>query len=166
MKLKRRIPELEIVWRAFELRPHPVPTLDPNGDYLWRAWHGSVYPLAEQLGMTMHMPPLQPRSRLAHEAAAWARSRGAFDAMNAAIFRAFFERGKDIGDVHVLATLTPDGAGLERALAEHEFLPVVLRDEERAAAIGLSGVPAFICGLRHAVGVQSADALEHLVRAS
>ena len=27
-------PNVAIVWRAFELRPDPVPTLDPNGDYL------------------------------------------------------------------------------------------------------------------------------------
>ena len=166
MELKNRLPEVEIVWRAFELRPQPVLTLDPDGEYLWQTWHGSVYPLAQRLEVTIRMPPLQPRSRLAHEAAAWARLRGDFDAMNAAIFRAFFERGEDIGDAEVLARLAPAGADLRRALTAHEFLPDVLRDEERAAAIGLSGVPAFICGRNYLVGVQPADALEQLVRAS
>ena len=68
-ELVKSAPEVEIIWRAFELRPEPVPTLDPKGDYLERVWGSSVYPLAERLGMTMKLPPLQPRSRLAHEAA-------------------------------------------------------------------------------------------------
>ncbi|MDQ3803335.1 MAG: hypothetical protein M3416_05715 [Acidobacteriota bacterium] len=54
----------EVVWRAFELRPEPVPALDPNGEYLRRVWRSSVYPLAEWLGVTMRPPPVQPRSRI------------------------------------------------------------------------------------------------------
>jgi predicted DsbA family dithiol-disulfide isomerase len=47
--------------------------------------------------MTMKLPPVQPRSRLAHEAARWAREQGCFDDYHAAVFRSFFERGEDIG---------------------------------------------------------------------
>jgi predicted DsbA family dithiol-disulfide isomerase len=118
----------------------------------------------------MRMPPLQPRSRLAHEAAAWARAQGAFPAMNASIFRAFFERGEDIGNAEVLATLAArsglDEQDLRRTLGAHEFLEQVLRDEEWASRIGLSGVPAFIFGRNYLVGVQSADSLEQFVRTS
>jgi hypothetical protein len=39
---------------------------------------------------------MQPRSRLAHQAAHWARGQGRFEDYNAAVFRAFFERGEDI----------------------------------------------------------------------
>ena len=66
--------DVELIWRAFELRPEPGPSLDPQGDYLQRAWSTSVYPLAKKLGVTMKLPPVQPRTRLAHEAAHWARS--------------------------------------------------------------------------------------------
>ena len=98
-ELKRVDPEAEIIWKAFELRPEPVPTLDPRGDYITRAWKHSVYPLAERLGMTMRLPPVQPRSKRAHEAAHWARSQGRFDDYHKAVFRAFFERGEDIGQL-------------------------------------------------------------------
>ena len=54
--------EVEIDWRAFELRPEPAPTLDPNGEYLHRVWNQSVYPMAEQRGMVLRLPPVQPRS--------------------------------------------------------------------------------------------------------
>src|SRR5512144_2538875 len=104
----RAEPDVEIVWRAFELRPSPVPTLDPGGDYLQRAWQNSVYPLAAKLGITMTLPPVQPRTRLAHQAAHWARACGRFDDYHQALFRAFFERGEDIGQVPVLAPLAAD----------------------------------------------------------
>ena len=39
-------PGLQVYWHAFELRPEPVPTLDPDGEYLHRVWNQSVYPMA------------------------------------------------------------------------------------------------------------------------
>ena len=162
------MPDLEIVWRAFELRPEPVPTLDPAGDYLRRAWSQSVYPLAERLGMVMRLPPVQPRSRLAHEAVAWARSHDRFEPMHKAIFRAFFERGEDIGQADVLAALATSiglgGGGLKRSLERHDHLEEVLADERQAAHCGLSGVPAFVAGGAVLFGVQPADTLEEFVR--
>lgn len=44
---------IEIIWRAFELRSEPVPTLPPDGEYLHRVWNASVYPMAESLGITI-----------------------------------------------------------------------------------------------------------------
>jgi predicted DsbA family dithiol-disulfide isomerase len=88
---------IEVDWRAYELRPDPVPTLEPDGDYLHRVWNASVYPMTRSLGMTLHLPPVQPRSRKALEAAEYARGEGRFDEMHEALFRAFFEGGEDIG---------------------------------------------------------------------
>ena len=53
--------------------------IDPSSDYLRRVWSDSVAPLAERLGVTMRFPPVKPRTRLAHEAAHWARAQGRFD---------------------------------------------------------------------------------------
>lgn len=161
-------PDVEVIWRAFELRPEPVPTLDPKGDYLQRAWSTSVYPLAERLGVTMKLPPVQPRTRLAHESAHWARSQGRFDDYHEAIFRAFFERGEDIGDVDVLASLALelglDSGSLRQALKIHEFEESVLEDKSEAARLGVSGVPAFIGNRKAALsGVQPVDNLKKLV---
>ena len=49
-ELVRFDPAVEVVWRAFELRPEPVATLDPRGEYLQRVWENSVYLMAERLG--------------------------------------------------------------------------------------------------------------------
>jgi predicted DsbA family dithiol-disulfide isomerase len=161
-------PDVEIIWRAFELRPEPRPTLDPKGDYLKSAWSNSVYPLAERLGVTMKLPPVQPRTRLAHQAAHWARSKGRFDDYHAAVFRAFFERGEDIGDIDVLVSLAVglemDSESLRQALTNREFEKTVLEDEQEAEALGVSGVPAFIANRRAALsGVQPVENLRKMV---
>ena len=167
-ELVRAEPDVQVMWRAFELRPDPVPTLDPGGDYLRDAWKNSVYPLAEKLGITMKLPPVQPRTRLAHQAAHWARSRERFEDYHAAVFRAFFERGEDIGQIAALARLAEDlgldSDALREALARGEFEPSVLADERDAQALGIHGVPAFVADRRAMLsGVQPAENLRRLV---
>lgn len=165
-----------IRWRAFELRPDPVPTLDPDGEYLHRVWGEAVHPMAAARGMVLRLPPVQPRSRLAHEAAAFARDRDRFDAVHEALFRAFFQDGRDLAEVPVLkdvaagAGLDPDALGA--ALAEGRYTAGVLAEEALARRLGLTGVPATVVGRAGAEegervlvsGAQPAEMLERAVR--
>ena len=167
-QLAEKDPDVAIVWRAFELRPEPVPTLDPNGDYLHRVWASSVYPLAEHLGVNIKLPPVQPRSRRAHEAAQWARRRGNFREYNDALFRALFQRGEDIGNTDVLTRLASDvgleGDDLREALDKDLHLENVIADEQEAKKLGLRGVPAFVANRKIALsGVQSLESLQKFV---
>jgi predicted DsbA family dithiol-disulfide isomerase len=167
-ELGEKDPNVAIVWRAFELRPEPVPTLDPNGDYLHRVWGSSVYPLADQLGVDIKLPPIQPRSRRAHEAAHWARRHGKFREYNDAVFRAFFQRGEDIGNTDVLTRLGSDiglpGDDLRQALETDLYVDNVLADEREAKKLGLRGVPALIANRKIALsGVQSLENLQKFV---
>jgi predicted DsbA family dithiol-disulfide isomerase len=167
-QLRQKDRNVDILWRAFELRPDPVPTLDPNGEYLHRVWGSSVYPLAENLGIDIKLPPVQPRSRLAHEAAHWARRQGKFDAYNDALFRAFFQRGEDISNPDVLTRLASavglDSSELREALENHLYLDDVLADEREAKKLGLSGVPAFVANRTAALsGVQPLETLQKLI---
>lgn len=161
-------PDVELIWRAFELRPEPVPMIDPNSDYLRRVWSDSVAPLAEQLGVTMKFPPVKPRTRLAHEAAHWARGQGRFEDYHDEIFRAFFERGEDIGEVDVLIEIAQelglDNNSLRQALINHEFAESVIVDEGEAARLNVSGVPAFVANRKAALsGVQPVENLRKLI---
>lgn len=134
-------------------------------------WRDSVYPLAEQLGVTMRLPPIQPRSRRAHEAAKWAHTQNQFDAYNEALFRAFFERGEDISEIDVLRKLARDlgldDSSLRSALESKQFEPSVIADEHEAADLGVHAVPAFVFNRRFALtGVQPLAALEQMVNRS
>ncbi|UFS71150.1 DsbA family protein [Geomonas sp. RF6] len=168
MQLKRELPELSVVWRAFELRPEPVPTLDPGSEYLVRVWNQMVYPMARQMGIQIELPTLQPRSRLAHEGAAFAREHGRFEEYHNGLFRIFFQRSEDIGHPTLLASLGGevglDADALRDALDAHVYQDAVLADEELAEQLGINAVPAFVVGRsRGASGVLSVDALRDLV---
>ena len=143
--------EVEVDWRAYELRPHPIPTLDPDGEYLHSVWNASVYPMSRALGMTLVLPPVQPRSRKAHEAAEYAREEGRFEEMHTALFKAFFEDGKDIGKEEVLleigATVSLDRDELQVALREDRYARTVISDEELSRRLGVTSVPTMVVGL-------------------
>jgi len=150
------------------LRPEPVPPLDPDGDYLVSAWQNHVYPLAAKMKMPLKRPPIQPRSRLAHETAKWADKHGRFEECNLALFRAFFEHGKDIGDVEILkgiaSDLKLDARSLHISLKNREYTAMVLADEHESRQIGVRAVPAFVAnGKVLAAGVQSAERLHELL---
>ncbi|WP_355662339.1 DsbA family oxidoreductase [Halomonas salifodinae] len=153
---------LGIRWRAFELRPEPQPPLDPDADYLHDVWQRSVYPMAVERGLTLRLPSLQPRSRLAHEAHAWAEAQApeAGTALRLALFRGFFEASLDLGDIDALmsqaAALGLDGHDLARALHEGRFRQAVRDDQHQAQVLGISGVP----GLRFMLDGEHAGVLE------
>ena len=120
------------------------------------------------MGIDIKLPPVQPRSRRSHQAAHWARRHGQFREYNDALFRAFFQRGEDIGDTEVLTRLASDialdGEDLRKALDNDLHLERVLADEREAKKLRLRGVPAFIADRKIALsGVQSPDSLQKFV---
>lgn len=141
---------VEVDHRAYELRPYPVPTLDPDGEYLHRVWEAAVYPIASSLGMSLRLPPVQPRSRLALEATEHARGEGRFDAMHEALFQAFFQEGSDLDDTAALLDIG-GSAGLDRgellrALEEGRHTGKVVADEALAKRLGVASVPTVLVG--------------------
>ena len=143
---------VEIVWHAFELRPEPVPTLEPAGDYLVSVWSRSVYPMAAGRGMVLKLPPVQPRSRKAFEATVFAADAGRGEAMLRALFAAFFEHGRDIGRIDELVAVGRevglDAEALRDALQRGVHTDSVLADEAEAARLGIRGVPLMVARRR------------------
>ena len=142
--------------------------LDPGGQYLTTVWRDHVYPLANKMNMPLKLPPVQPRSRLAHEAAKWAGSHDRHHAYNLALFRAFFTDGLDIGKRDVLAGLAADLGldphDLQTALDKQFFTKEVMADEAEARRIGVNAVPAFaVRGKVLAAGVQTVENLQSLL---
>lgn len=141
---------IQVEWKAFELRPEPVP-LPPAGSPGRRErWSSSVLPMAAERGLEMRLPSAAPRTRLTFQAVELARDHRAFDAMHRAVFQAFFRDSRDIGDVDVLASLGEQvgiaPALMKRALAAGTYLPRVLDQEQLARNLGVTGVPAMFVG--------------------
>ena len=162
--------DVELVWLPYELRPEPVPLpdTDPAALAAGRAkWSQGVGPLAERFGVTMFFSVYKPRSRLAHEAAEFARDQGRFDAMRVALFKALFVEGQNIGERQVLEDLATrvglDAAALGEALDAGRYTQRVESLEAFAQQIGVGAVPAMIFG--DSVAVEGAQPYTVLRRA-
>jgi len=142
--------------------------LDPDGEYLMNVWRNYVYPLAKKMRMDLKLPPVQPRSRMAHEAAKWAGSKNRHHGYNLALFKAFFTDGLDIGKIDVLSGLAVnlglDPQDLQTALDENIFSEEVLADEDEARRMGVNAVPAFAAnGRLLTTGVQTVERLQSII---
>ena len=120
------------------------------------------------MGFTMHLPPVQPRTRLAHAAAKWAADRGRFAAFNRAVFKAFFQDGRNIGTLEELLQIAEkldmDRNELVSGAQMDSYIQKVLDDEEMARQAEVRAVPAYVAnGKVLAAGIQSLAQLQQLL---
>jgi predicted DsbA family dithiol-disulfide isomerase len=139
---------VEVDGAAVELRPAGTGLPSPEAPAIREAWERSVRPLAEELGVRMSYPSLMTRTRKAHEAVAFARERGQFAAMHDAVYRAYWQEGRDIGRIDVLmeigAEVGLDALDLKVELDIDKWAERVEEDVAWAALLGVSGVPAYL----------------------
>lgn len=102
-----------------------------------------------------------PNTIAAHRLIRWAGERQ--NDMVEALFRGYFQEGKDIGDHAVLAAIAAD-LGLDAAefLASDEFDAEVRAEDANFRRIGISGVPSF--ALDGAVMFSGAYPAEHMAQ--
>jgi predicted DsbA family dithiol-disulfide isomerase len=145
--------DISIRWRAFELRPAPVPTLRPEDPYLPTIWRTSVYPTAERLGVPIALPSIspQPRSDKAFELLAMAQDQGLDHPYSMRVLRAFFQEDRDIGDHDVLVELAAD-AGLDPNQARQALDSGAYAERHRQALrharedMAITAVPTIVIG--------------------
>ena len=116
----------------------------------------------------MRLPPVQPRTRLAHAAAKWAADNGKFTSFNRELFKAFFQDGRDIGKLDILLQIAEklemDPEKFVSGLQMDAYERRVLQDEEMARQADVRAVPAYVVnGTVLAAGVQSLAQLQQLL---
>lgn len=157
------------MWRSYELRPKGSPPIPPK--YLARIKAGQprLMQLArDQYGLELNQGPLGISSRSALIGAKVAEAQGQGAAYHDALFRAYWQRANNIGEVDVLAEIA-HAIGLERAsfliaLKDESYEAQVEADVEQAYQYGLTGVPALIFNNRYLVsGAQPYDVLKQVV---
>jgi predicted DsbA family dithiol-disulfide isomerase len=138
---------------AYELRPG----IPPEGISRAEASKGRVYPpgyldnlrnLAAESGIDMKRPALVPNTRKAHEATEFAKEHGKTWGIHRALFHAYFEDERNIGDTEgvceVAASVGLDPDELRRALADGRHAGEVDRQLAWARAAGITGVPTTV----------------------
>jgi predicted DsbA family dithiol-disulfide isomerase len=101
-------------------------------------------------------------TRMAHMLVAAASTVQRGGEMKAALFKAYFQDGRDIGDLETLVDIAVEQGFEETAardeLANDELRETVIGLEEHARKVGVTGVPFFIVNGKLAVsGAQTAD---------
>jgi predicted DsbA family dithiol-disulfide isomerase len=154
--------------RGVELRPAPQPLPVPGDEEMLGRWRDAVEPPARRLGVEMRRPGVWPRTRKAHELAAFAREHNRFREVHAALYRAFFVQGRDIGRIDVLIEIAVevglDAASAHIALGVDRHAEDVVRDAGEAREQGVDRLPTILRGGTRLVGLPSPERLEAFVR--
>lgn len=162
--------EIDVEWIFFPLHPAtPMEGLLLKDLFAGRgmdldAAHARLKNLMAAEGLQFNQRTHTYNSRLAQELAK------AFGGLRDALYKAYFEDGKNIGDIEVLIGVA-ESAGIPAAAArqvliERTFKDAVDADWERARRYGITGVPSFIAGDQKLVGAQPYDILERFLIAA
>lgn len=155
-----------IEWHPFQLNPDmPAEGMDRR-TYLETKFGGKegavqaylpVQQHADKAGLKIDLEGIKrtPNTLDAHRLIHWAGLEGKQTPMVAALFRAYFVEGSDIGDRDILADLA-DSVGLDASvihrLLESDCDVQEIRDRDAAGReMGVTSVPTFIVGGKHAV---------------
>ncbi len=170
-----------VVWRSFELDPTAPPRHDePQAVLLARkyrmplaqaeAMNARMASEAAREGLTFHLDRVQVGNTFdAHRLLHLAATAGRREALVERLFAAYLGEGAALGEHAVLARLASD-VGLDAdavaaVLASDRFAADVRRDEARARAFGVGGVPFFAIDERYGVsGAQPPEAILEALR--
>lgn len=153
-----------IEWHPFQLNPDmPEGGMDRR-TYLETKFGGkenavAVYAriaeAAEKAGLKINFEGIEktPNTINAHRLIHWAGLEGRQTAIVSRLFKAYFEEGRDIGDLSVLLDIA-EGAGMDRAMTERLFASDADAEDIRARDAharerGVTGVPTFVLANQH-----------------
>jgi predicted DsbA family dithiol-disulfide isomerase len=135
----------------------------------FRAGHRAVAARCEELGLAFQPSGVLSNSRLAVEAAEFARDAGRHSEFHRAVLSAYFAQGLDIGDAGVLREIAGklglDQDALGEALATGSYAGKRVAAEAEARQLGVTAVPTFIFERStRVVGAQQIEYFRQLLR--
>ena len=168
-----------IEWHPFQLNPDMPREGADRRSYLEQrlggparaaAAYANVLEHAKAAGVTLNLEAMAriPNTLDAHRLIHWAGLEGAQTRVVSALFRAYWQEGRDIGNAEVLCDIA-DGAGLDaamvaRLLASDADIDDIRARDANARRQGVTGVPTFIVGRRHAVsGAQPPELWDRVI---
>lgn len=180
-----QVPELDVqlLFRPFELDANvPKDGLDYK-DYMLRKFGSGdgktrvnamrdmliEYGEAENVPYRFENVTRRPNSFDAHRLVRWAQGQDKGADAKEALFKAYFNQGRDIGHHDVLteiaAEINIDSSIVKDLLASDADNEAVREEITLFQQMGVSGVPTFIAGRSHAVsGAQEVETLVQLMR--
>ena len=109
----------------------------------------------------MRRASLTPYTMYALEATEYAQQQGQFDAFHLAAYKAYWEDGKNLGDIAVIEGLALkcglDWRELSERLESGYYRETVLAQFQQARGMNIRGIPAFLIGNQLFTGAQPYD---------
>ncbi|MFQ6552365.1 DsbA family oxidoreductase [Aestuariibius insulae] len=155
-----------IQWHPFQLNPDMLREGVDRRAYLEAKFggkdgadkvYGRIADHARDIGVEMDLDGITrtPNTLDAHRLIHWAGIESKQNAAVDALFKAYFQNGRDIGDADTLADIADaiglDAATIHRLLASDADLDCIRERDAKAREMGVNSVPTFIVGGKHAV---------------
>lgn len=172
--------EVEIEWKSFELDPfaHPVKGSDQTellakkyGKPLeWaKEMNAQITEKAREVGLQFRMDQVVPANTFnAHRLLHLAKKYALQNEMKERLLKARFEEGLDVGDLMVLPRLGEEiglkPEDMKELFNSHRYANEVREEEEKAAELGIRGVPFFVFNGKYAVsGAQPVEVFKSVL---
>lgn len=163
----------EIRWRPFQLNPDMPPEGADRRAYLEGKFggkenadriYGQIAQAARAAGLDVDLDAITktPNTIDAHRLIRWAHVEGRQSLVVNQMFHRYFKQGQDISDHEVLLEIA-DSASLDkdviaRLLESDSDVDEIKQEDASYREMGVTGVPTFIVGGKHAVvGAQDAE---------
>lgn len=157
---------MDVVALPFELHPE-IPVAGRPGRAPTR--YSRIADLCDEVGLPFRPPELIPNTRGVLAAAEWVRQQEPerFEAVDRALFAAYFAEGKDIGDAAVvdaiLADLGVDVVAARSAVEAGEMDASLDASREAALELGIAATPTWVIAGMIVPGVQDRPLYEQVV---
>ncbi len=169
----------EIEWHPFQLNPDMPPDGMDRREYLEAKFGGReaaiqtyarIAEAGEAAGLAIDFGAIKttPNTIDAHRLVHWSGLDGRQTAVVSALFKAYFDEGRDIGDREVLLDIAA-ATGLDRAVtgrligSDADIDDIKARDRN-ARERGVSGVPTFVVANQHVVvGAQPPELWDRVI---
>ncbi|MCS6926042.1 MAG: DsbA family oxidoreductase [Candidatus Binatia bacterium] len=173
--IQPEVPPFTLEWKGFQIHPEYPATGIPiaqrmaqYGQERYEAIWRKIQALAADIGLEIRQPPLLTNSLLALEATEYAKACGQEEEFSRAVYRAYFQEGKNIGEIEVVLDIATavglDGQTLREHLHAGTYSTQIRTFQHEAQALGVSGVPTFVVGPAQIVGAQAREVFISLLR--
>ena len=105
---------------------------------------------AKEAGLVMRRPPKIAYTMYALQASEYAKEQGLFESFHKGLYKAYWEFGKDIGDLDVIKEVAIaehlDWTELGPMLESNQYEESVMQQYTEAMDMGINGIPGFLIG--------------------
>ena len=105
---------------------------------------------ASDANLIMRPPRVTPNTMYVLEATEHAQQHGKFLEFHHAAYQAYWDEGKDLGDLAVIEEVAQsvdlDSADLIKKLESNFYTPTVMEQYQQALQYGIRGIPTFVVG--------------------